>query len=141
MLLVVVDEHDIPGWLYPEAFPEVPRPSEDRAEVDDLDFAPLWHALDPTATFADAVEPQPSHCSTGVPHSAPDYVGRVAARLVAALAALPDADRWRVAQGWAQVRLGKRPNEQEKARHKEMLKELCRIAKRSVETRRPLVVL
>jgi hypothetical protein len=73
MLLVVVDEHDIPGWLYPAAFPEVPRPPEDRAEVPDLDFA--------------------------------------------------------------------RPNEQEKARHKELLKELCRIAKRSVETRRPLVVL
>src|SRR5262245_37104802 len=83
MLLVVVDEHDIPGWLYPEAFPEVPRPHEDQAEVSDLDFATLWHALDPAVTSADAVEPQYSHCSTGVPHSAPDYVGRVTARLVA----------------------------------------------------------
>jgi hypothetical protein len=76
-----------------------------------------------------------------VPHNAPDYVYRLDPVLVAALASLPESERWRVAQAWAAARLGKRANQGELARHKEMVKALCGLARRAVESRRPLLLL
>src|SRR6266545_4364755 len=59
MLLVVTDEDDIPAWLYPEAFPEVPRPPKNWIKAPTLgesDFAALWRAVDPTAVDVEALE-------------------------------------------------------------------------------------
>lgn len=144
MRLVVADEEDIPGWLYPQAFPEVPRPPENcftTPTLGESDFDALWRAVDATANNIRALEAQQSHCSTGVPHNAPDYVGRVNPVLVARLAALPEEDRWRVAQTWALARLGKRPNQAELTQHKELLKALCGLAKTASERRLRLLLL
>jgi hypothetical protein len=142
--LVVADEDDIPGWLYPEAFPEVPQPAEDWAEAPALgepDFAALWRAADPTTRDTEAIQPQYTHCDVGVPHDAPEWVGRLNPTLVATLAVLAEGERWRVAQAWAADRLGKRPNQGELARHKDLLRALCALAKRSVDSGRPLLLL
>ena len=130
--------------VVPRDLPRRPSPAgelDPRSSPGGRDFAALWHAIDPTATGREALEGQPTHCGCGVPHDAPDYVDRVSAPLVVALADLAEGERWRVAQAWATDRLGKRPNQGELARHKELLKAVCGVAKRAVSGRQPLVLL
>jgi hypothetical protein len=144
MILVVLEEEDIPEWLYPGSFPEVPRLPESWIRVPilrELDFAALWHTIDPSATGREALAVQPTHCGCGVLHDAPDYVDRLNSDLVFALANLAEGERWRVAQAWANGRVGKRPNQGELVRHKELLKAICGLNKRAIGSRQPLVLL
>ena len=135
MRVVISDEDSIVGWLYPGAFPEIPDPPNDfvaTPEFVDADFSALWAAVSADYDGRDATTWESSHCDVGVPHDAPDHVTRVLPDLLSILAAIPDHERWRIAEPWATKRLGKRPNKDELALHKQLTRDLCNLARQAI---------
>ena len=136
MRVVISDEDSIVGWLYPGTFSEIPDPPNafvTTPELADADFSALWAAVSADYDGRDATKSESSHCDVGVPHDAPDHVTRVSHDLLAVLAAIPDHERWHIAEPWATNRLGKRPNKDELALHKQLTRDLCNLARQAIE--------
>lgn len=145
MRIGIVPERDsIVGWLYPGAFADIPDPPAaflTCPDFDDAAFTALWAATGKYDGSGEAVRYESSGCDVGVPHDAPDFVPMVAPQLAKDLAAIPDHERWRVAQQWAQGHLGQRPNEQKAALYKKVLRELCDLARTVAATEQRLLLL
>lgn len=145
MRIGIVPERDsIVGWLYPGAFPEIPDPPAaflTCPSFDDAAFTALWAATGKYDGKSEAVCYESSGCDVGVPHDAPDFVPMFAPQMVEDLAAIPDHERWRVAQQWALAHLGQRPNEQKSSLYKKVLRELCDLARSVSSTEQRLLLL
>jgi len=134
MRVVISDTDSIAGWLYPGAFgiPDPPNAFVVTPELDDADFCALWRAASPDYDGREATAWENSDCDVGLPHDAPGHVYRVVPDLLEVLASIPDHERWRVAQNWAANRLEKRPNDVELKLHKQMMRDLCNLARQAI---------
>jgi hypothetical protein len=134
VLIAVAREDHLPEWLYPYRVPPFSGEAIRDVKLRDVDFVHLWLALDPTGVKSDAFDdPADTHCDVGFEHNAIEFLQRLSGRLVAALAGVPDSDRWRIAQEWTGRRLARRPTKEDLARDKQLLKALCEFARRSTE--------
>ncbi len=144
MRVVISDKDSIVGWLYPGAFPEIPDPPNDSVatpNLSDADFNALWDAASADYGGRDATTWTSSGCDVGVPHDAPDHVTRILPELLAILAAIPDHERWRIAEPWATKRLNKRPNNDEVALHKRLVRDLCNLARQAIAVEQMVVLI
>ena len=140
MRVVVTQTVAIPEWLYPGTWPDLSTPATNAlsTELSREDFATLWHAID-QSDHRDAFVAQ-SFDDIGIPHDAPTDVDKFHPGLVAALAAVPTGERWRVAQRWT-TQEGQRPNAKRLAALKKIVNTLCEFAERAIASNLVVVLL
>lgn len=134
MLIAVATPEHLPEWLYPHPRTSPMSGASLPAQYigcNDLD--PLRQAMGESLPAESGTVG--THCGVGFDHNAIESLPQVAPEFVAALAALPDEERWRVARDWAAGRLGRRPNEAQLAQHKVWLRELSEFARQAVANR------
>jgi hypothetical protein len=126
MLIAVALPEHLPEWLYPYRLAPLSGTSLSAGYLGWQDLPLLWKALGGTTAATNG--PVNTHCDVGFDHDAIDALDQVTPEFVAALAALPDSERWRVARDWATGRLGRRPNDSQLAQYKTWLRELSQFA-------------
>ena len=132
MLIAVAKEEHLPEWLYPHRVAPLSGEALRGVTLRDVDLVHLWQAVEPSAPKSEALDdPADTHCDVGFEHDAIEFVQRLSGKLIAALAGLPDSERWRVAQEWTRRRLARRPTKEDLARDKQLLKTLCEFAGRA----------
>ncbi len=133
MLIAVATPEHLPEWLYPHRVPPMSGASLPAKYIGWNDLGPLWKALGGAKPAESGIVD--TNCDVGFDHDAIEFLPQIAPEFVAALAALPDGERWRVARDWAEGRLGRRPNEAQLAQHKAWLRELSEFARQAVANR------
>jgi hypothetical protein len=133
MLIAVATPEHLPEWLYPHRVPPLSGASLPAKYIGWNDLGPLWKALGGAKAAERGIVD--TCCDVGFDHDAIEFLPQIEPEFVAALAALPDGERWQVARDWAAGRLGRRPNEQQLAQHKAWLRELSEFSRQAVANR------
>lgn len=133
MLIAIETPEHLPEWIHPHRVPPMSGASLVANYIGCNDLDPLWKALGGVKPAESGIVD--TNCDVGFDHDAVEFLPQINPEFIAALAALPDEERWRVARDWAVGRLGRRPNEGQLAQHKAWLRELSEFARQAVANR------
>lgn len=130
MKLVVCERESIPAWIYPSVsshFADIGM-GVDIPALTEKDLSALAEAIKDVVTVKESSSWINSGCDIGFSHDSPQEVLMISPLLVKTLNQIPVHNRWKVAEDWAHIRTGKRPNSEVLASHKGLLKTLCEFA-------------
>ena len=140
MRIAQVNLEEAAVWVYPTAFPDIPRPTA-LSLPEPSKLAELWKIINPSGSDTSIFRVHHLSEKAKGRRREDDSLVCIRSQFIQDLASINVNERWRIAELWCGLRLKTKCNREQAAQHKDLFNALCDLAQHSVATSTAMAVI